>query len=374
MSTATEQPDVAPVRLLIVDDAPLMRKAIQQIMVKHEEIEVVGTAANGQECLEKIRDLKPDVITLDIDMPVMNGITAIKHIMVRHQIPIVTVSSLVQDGYFVFEALRLGVVDFVPKPSRVAADNWEGEEEILRRRVRIASGVRINRMRRVRRRKKSGAYSAPHDTSPFGVIVMGTTLGGPNSIMHIVTKLSSDFPGAVVAIQEIHPRILAPFCSSFNTISPLEVIPITEARQILPGKVYLGSTFSGINLDRGSNGSSVLTVAPADSTDFPIDRLFEAAAEHLKDMSCGVLLTGIGTDGTAGMRAIKDQGGLTIGQDQNCSIYPNLVEHAIQEQVVDVVMSNQGISDRLEAWIRAGHLNSLEIVDTGLQEPAPANA
>ena len=147
----------SPVRTLIVDDAPLMRKAIQQILNKHHEIEVVGTAANGRECLDKIQDLKPDVVTLDIDMPVMNGITAVKNIMVRHQIPIVIISSLVQDGYFAFEALRLGVMDFVPKPSRTSGDNWEEEEDIVRTRVRAASGMQVNRMRRVRRQKKPAA-------------------------------------------------------------------------------------------------------------------------------------------------------------------------------------------------------------------------
>src|SRR5512139_1696456 len=154
MNEATEANGPPLVKTLVVDDAPMMRKVIQQILAKDEQINVVGTATNGQECLERILELRPDVVTLDIDMPVMNGLTAIKNIMVRYQIPIVIISSLIQDGYFAFEALRLGVVDFVPKPSRVGGESWADEEALVRTRVKVASGMQVHRMRRVRRTRK----------------------------------------------------------------------------------------------------------------------------------------------------------------------------------------------------------------------------
>lgn len=352
MNLTQYENDHSPVRTLIVDDAPLMRKAIQQILDRHDEIEVVGTAANGRECLEKIQDLKPDVVTLDIDMPVMNGITAVKNIMVRYQIPIVIISSLVQDGYFAFEALRLGVMDFVPKPSRSAGDSWEKEEDIVRTRVRAASGMQVNRMRRVRRQKRPLAAERAGGLTPAAVIVMGTTLAGPNTIMHIVTHLPPEFPGSIIALQEIHPRILQPFCSHFNEISPLEVVPVLEATQVRPGCVYMGSTFKGLRVEMSSAGSGEFVLDVPDTPASPIDSLFESAAHHFKDRTCGILLTGVGTDGAEGMREIKAVGGLTIGQEQDCCVYPNLVEHAIRQNVVDVVMSNKGIAGRLKTWIK----------------------
>jgi two-component system chemotaxis response regulator CheB len=352
MNGAIEANSTTLVKTLVVDDAPMMRKVIQQILTKDDEIEVVGTAANGQECLEKILELQPDVVTLDIDMPVMNGLTTIKNIMVRYQIPIVIISSLVQDGYFAFEALRLGVMDFVPKPSRVASESWADEEELVRMRVRLAATMQVNRMRRVRRRKKVIAPSAFYDTMPPALVAMGTTLAGPNTIMHIVTQLPPDFPGAIIALQEIHPRVLIPFCACFNDISPLEVVPVTGPCPLRPGKVYMASTFKGLRMERAlDNNELVLDVD--DAAQMPIDQLFSTAAENFGQNTCGVLLTGVGLDGADGLGLIKAGGGLTIAQEQDCCVYPNLVENALRHEVVDVVMSNQGIAHRLESWIQS---------------------
>lgn len=343
-----------PVRVLIVDDAPMMRRAIREILCRQEGIEVVGTAANGREALEKIELLQPDVITLDIDMPVMNGITTVKNIMIRHRIPVVMISSLVEDGYFAFEALRLGVMDFIPKPSRVNGGSWEKDEELLTLRVRIASGMQVQRMRRVRRSKIRRPSGAAPGARPSTAIVVGTTLAGPNSIMHVVSHLPRNFEGAIVALQEIHPRILRPFCQYFNEISPVEVVPLTDDTPFHSGKVYMGSTLTGVRIgNSASDGGFLLRVGAA--LDSPIDRLFSSAADHFDRRACGILLTGLGVDGTDGMRAIKNAGGLTLGQDHECCVYPNLVQHAVENDVVDALLSNQGIAQRIVSWTRQRH-------------------
>ncbi len=339
-----------PVKTLIVDDAPMMRKVIGQILAKDPRIQVVGTAANGQECLNKIRETKPEVITLDIDMPVMNGITTVKNIMVRHQIPVVIISSLVQDGYFAFESLRLGVVDFLPKPSRVQIGNWDEEEDLVRMRVLAASGMRVHRMRRVRRRRMDRG-SCRNGSSPGAVVVMGTTLAGPNTIMHIVTRMAPTFQGAIVALQEIHPKILVPFCSYFNRISPLEVLPVLDSTPLEAGRVFLGSTFRGIHLEKDREATGKLVLQVDRSGEEPINGLFRSASRCLEDRVCGVLLTGVGEDGSRGMGEIREGGGLTIAQEQDCCVYPNLVEHALRENVVDLVISSEGIAARLQAWV-----------------------
>jgi two-component system chemotaxis response regulator CheB len=325
-----------------------MRKTVQRVLGDSDRIEVVGTASNGLECLGKIDALRPDVITLDIDMPVMNGISAVKNIMVRHQIPIVIISSLVQDGYFAFEALRLGVMDFVPKPSKVGGMDFACEEDLIRQRVLIAATMQINRVRRVRSRLRP----APGVTSPAkrGVAVIGTTLAGPNNVMHIVSALPADFGGVIIAIQEIHPRILAPFCSCFNQISPVEVVPVASATPLLPGKVYIGSTFSALSIERSDFGRGGLEIRATRNGQFPIDRLFASAARHFGEHTCGVLLTGTGTDGTEGLRTIKAAGGFTIAQETGCCPFPYLVENAIRGEIVDAVLSTEKIAHLLSEW------------------------
>ncbi|MGC9196417.1 MAG: chemotaxis protein CheB [Syntrophobacteraceae bacterium] len=340
----------APIKALIVDDTTFMRKTVERVLGAGGMIEVVATASNGLECLEKIGEQRPDVITLDIDMPVMNGISAVKNIMIRHQIPIVIISSLVQDGYFAFEALRLGVMDFVPKPSKIGKDDLGGEEELIRQRVLLAANMQVNRVKRVRYRRHPafGNFSLPN--RPAGLAVVGTTLAGPNNIMHLVSALQADFSGAIIAIQEIHPRILAPFCSCFNQISPVPVEPVVSSTPLLPGKVYMGSTFSPLSVENSNASPSGLEIRANPTLQFPIDRLFESAAHHFGQSACGVLLTGIGTDGANGMATIKACGGFTIAQDTSSCPFANLVENAIDGGNVDAVLSVREIAQCLSAW------------------------
>lgn len=344
---------VNPVRTLVVDDAPLMRKVIPQILSKHPDIEVVGTAANGKECLSRIRELRPDVVTLDIDMPVMNGITTIKNIMVRYQIPIVIVSSLIQDGFFAFEALRLGVVDFVPKPSGVSDSDLGLEEELIRQRVQAASCMQVQCVRRVRRKKKRGVVTSLDTSAPPAVVVIGTNLAGPNTIMHILSRLNEDFAGAIICLQEIHPRILAPFCSCFSQITELDVLPVTEACTLRSGVVYMASTASGVAVRASTERSHELFLTTTEPTGSPIDQLFESAAHHFKQNTCGVLLSGLGKSGADGMGKIRELGGFTIAKSQEGCAYPGLVVNAIEKGVVDVVLGEKEIPGKMVSWLQS---------------------
>ena len=356
MIATDENGNGARVRTLIVDDAPIMRKAIKEILSKDDHIDVLGVAVHGQDCLDKIPSFKPDVVTMDIDMPVMNGITAVKNIMVRYQIPVLIISSLVQDGWFAFEALRLGVMDFVPKPSKANGSDRITEEELIRMRVRAAARMQVHRMRRVRRRKRPDVHPTFLNSAPSAVAILGATLAGPNTVMRIVTHLPPDFAGSVIALQEIHPRILGPFCSYFNEISPLEVVAVTGPQKLCSGKVYVGTTRCGMRITTDSHDGEPVIDA-GNSAEGAIDSLLESATEHFGENACGVLLSGLGTDGARGMLTIRERGGLTIGQDHECSVYPNIVEHAMRENVLDLLMSQEGIAARLESWA-AGRVNA----------------
>jgi two-component system chemotaxis response regulator CheB len=347
------RPVSAPVRTIVVDDSPLMRNAIRKALGTSDRIEVVATASNGLECLDKIAEYKPDVITLDIDMPVMNGISTVKNIMVRHQIPILIISSLVQDGFFAFEALRLGVMDFFPKPAKFNGTNGMEEEELLRRRVITAAGMRVRSVRRVRLKSRSPVIKSNSQGQPSSAVVMGTTLAGPNTVMHLVTQMPANFDGTIIVIQEIHPKVLVPFCSYFNNISPLEIVPVTSAQPLLPGRVYIGSTFGGLSVEESVDDSGNLEIRPTENGQLPINQLFSSVTRHFQRRTCGVLLTGIGIDGAEGIAEIKANGGLTIAQETKYCPYPDLVENVLERGTVDAVLSTRGIISRLKSWVRA---------------------
>jgi two-component system chemotaxis response regulator CheB len=340
----------SPIKILVVDDASLMRRVIQQILDTAPGMQVVGTATNGRDCLEKIPELMPDVITLDIDMPIMNGITTIKNIMVRHQIPTVIISSMIQDGYFAFEALRLGVVDFVPKPSGSSGKDLHTQEDLIRKRVSAASAMKVQCVRRVRRRPTTAAPPAFDGSPPSSVVVVGSTLSGPNTIMHIVSRLKPGFPGSIICLQEIHPVILAPFCTSFGRITSMEVVPVLDNCALRPGVVYMAPVTNGIRLLSSPANSGEVFLSPCEPDDSPIDQLFESAARYFGESTCGILLSGIGTNGAEGLRKIKNRGGLTIVKRQEACIYPCMVKHAIDLGVVDLVLPDSEMIRPLEDW------------------------
>jgi diguanylate cyclase (GGDEF)-like protein len=218
----------------------------------------------------------------------------------------------------------------------------------------MAASMQVHRMRRVRRRKKLGSRETSHGYSPSTVVLMGTTLAGPNSAMRIVTELSPTFPASIVILQEIHPRILSPFSACFSEISPLEVIPVTDVCPLHAGRIYLASTFEGLCIEEALDPSDGYVLKVTEPKEFPIDELFESAAGCFKNQTCGVLLTGMGVDGTQGMQKIKEKGGFTLGQEQECSVYPNLVEHAVRANTVDALIPDRLLAPLLRTWVESG--------------------
>jgi two-component system chemotaxis response regulator CheB len=227
-------------KVLVVDDASFMTKAISDLLDSDPEIEVIGTAKNGLEGLKKIKILQPDVITLDIDMPVMNGIQAIRHIMIESPVPIVVLSSLFSDGSVTFEALRLGVVDFVAKPSgAISSDIHTAKKQILDR-IKLATSVNLANIRRVRVLKQDlrSSLTDRYSFQPLEyIIAMGTSLSGPNTFIRIMTSLSPGLPAAAVVVLEISSKVLPSFVEKFNEFVPWKMKLQTKSRFLNRGSV-----------------------------------------------------------------------------------------------------------------------------------------
>lgn len=340
------------IRVLIVDDASFMVKALRDILESDHDIEIVGTARNGEEALSKIKELNPDVITLDVDMPVMDGISAIRHIMIESPVPIVMLSSLFKHGDITFEALRLGVVDFLPKPSgAISRDIHEQGKEIIER-VKIAASVHLENVHRVKLNKVD---SRERLVERYGfqeldyLVSIGTTLGGPNTIIRLLSQVSPDLPAAMVVVQEIAPNIVPDFVKQFNEYTPWK-IEAGENNVILePGTCYICSIQDPMTIH--VNHNNVPCLRSNTNPEKPINALFSSAAEIFEQNTIGILLTGVGNDGDMGFSDIKKKSGLTIAQRSDTCVYPNLTQCVIETGAVDVVTDIDDLCSQIESVI-----------------------
>jgi two-component system, chemotaxis family, protein-glutamate methylesterase/glutaminase len=341
-----------PIKALIVDDALFMRKAISEILETDAGLQIVGTARDGLDGLHKIKELKPDVVTLDIDMPRMDGLAAIRHIMIESPVPVVVLSSLFSDGAVTFEALRLGVVDFVPKPSGAISEDMDKSRRQIIDRVKIASSVNFANIRRVRiqpggdQRPKAGEANA---AAPDYLITLGTSLSGPNTVIRLLTRLSPDLPAAVVVVQEIAPQILPAFIQKFNEHVPWEIRMAEDGQVLERGVCYICSNEHALHMDRNESDQPCMVLG--DAIEKPLNLLFESAAQTFGDKAIGVMLTGVGDDGAEGFGRIKEAGGVTIAQDMQCCVYPNLTQNAIEMGTVTTIADENQLPGVIERSI-----------------------
>lgn len=335
-------------RVLVIDDAAFMVKAITELLESDSKIEVVGSARNGLEGLEKVKALQPDVITLDMDMPVMDGIKAIRHIMIESPVPVVVLSSLFKDGQITFEALRLGVVDFLPKPSGAISKNIHQAKNQIIDRVKIAVAVNLANIHRVHLKtldqdKVLAERYAFHSLDYL--LAIGTTLGGPSTIVRLFSKLPPQLPTSALVVQEIDPQIMPAFVKKFNQYVAWRIEVATDGLLLEQGVCYLASTQQTVSVDLHATGKPCLKVKS--QSERPLDNLFSSAAKVFQHNTIGVLLTGIGDDGSQGFAQIKQRSGMTIAQSTDTCVYPNLTQSVIERGVVDFVVDESHLVSQI---------------------------
>ncbi|MDH5784663.1 MAG: response regulator [Chromatiales bacterium] len=336
------------IKVLIVDDATFMVKALRDILDSDHEIEVIGSARNGKDAVEKIKKLKPDVITLDVDMPVMDGIQAVRHIMIECPVPIVMLSSLFAHGDITFEALRLGVVDFLPKPSGAISTDIHTQRTELVDRVKLASSIKLENVHRVKLHKvdsRENLGSRYQYQSLDYLISIGTTLGGPGSIIRLLSSLPQDIPAAIVAMQDIQPKIIPEFVNQFDQFSSWKIEEGIGDIVLQQGTCYICSTRVPMVVDVNENNEPMLR--QGESSQAPLNTLFSTAAELFEGHTVGVLMTGHGDDGKEGFAEIQRLGGVTLAQETSTCVYPNLTQCAIESGVVDRIVTVSDLASHL---------------------------
>jgi two-component system chemotaxis response regulator CheB len=341
-----------PIKALIVDDALFMRKAISEILESDQRLQVVGTARDGLDGLEKIKALKPDVITLDIDMPRMDGLAAIRHMMIESPVPVVVLSSLFSDGAVTFEALRLGVVDFVPKPSGAISEDMDKSRRQIIDRVKIASHVNFENIRRVRigaQGDEAGVAQEQQANPPTHVIALGTSLSGPNTVIRLLTRLSPLLPASIVVVQEIAPQILPAFVERFNQHASWRIEMAQDGQVLQQGTCYISSNEKALRIVKSDEDLPCLELSgPVEQ---PLNLLFDSASKCFHEHTIGVMLTGVGDDGAEGFSQIQKSNGTTIAQDMQCCVYPNLTQNAIEKGTVSTVVEEQHLPGAIESSI-----------------------
>ena len=340
------------IKVLVVDDASFMIKAVSEILNSDSTIEVVGSAKNGLQALEKIKELAPDVITLDVDMPIMDGLRAVRHIMLECPVPIVMLSSLFNNGTITFEALRLGVVDFLPKPSGAISQNIHTAKQQIIDRIKTAVSVNIHNIHRVR----VNLVNETNKLATYGfqtleyLLLIGTNLGGPNTSIRIFSELSPKLGASAIIVQEISPKMLSAFVKEFDRYAQWNIYEATDGTVLEAGVCYVASNEYTLSIEVNQHDQAVIKIN--NHTDKPLDKLFSSAAKVFGAHTIGVLLTGIGDDGSEGFKEIKDKAGVTIAQQSNTCVYPNLTECAIERGLVDKVLIDKYLPSGIEAAIK----------------------
>jgi len=315
-----------PIRVLVVDDSPLVRRTIERLLDADPGVTVVGIAADGLDALAKIRDLRPDVVTLDVLMPRLDGLKVLACIMRERPARVLMLSSLTQEGADeTLQALELGAVDFIDKTALlVSGDPAFAGRELLSK-IHTAAAVDTSRLGR-REALQGGTSEVTASSHPGGadVVVVGTSTGGPPALQALIPALPADLPAGVVVVQHIPASFTGPLASRLDAASALSVREAEQGDRVRPGEVLVAPGGHHLTFtNRGGELAVVLGPEPSETLHRPsVDVTMQSVAELRGRRSVGVLLTGMGIDGAWGMWAIRARGGWTLAEsEESCVVY-----------------------------------------------------
>ena len=380
------------IKILVVDDSAFMRKVLSDLFKSQPDFEVVDIGRNGAEAVEKVKQHSPDVVTLDVEMPVMDGLTALEQIMAVKPTPVVMVSSLTKAGAdATIKALSLGAVDFVAKSAGSISRIDEIEKDLLQK-CREAAGVSGNRLRATVAAVKpvilpertapaapekplivekvltvdKAAPSMTRTTSVSSVIsgvddwivAIGTSTGGPRALQEVLTRLPGNLPCPTVIVQHMPPGFTKSLAERLNTLSELTVKEAADNDKLVAGIVYIAPGDFHLTLRRETSGTYVkLNKDPAIGGLRPaVDPMMVSVAETYGTKAVGVILTGMGHDGAKGMKAIKRLQGRTIAEDQSTSVVFGMPKAAIEAGVVDSILPLQQVAEGIVQCLKKGGL------------------
>lgn len=346
------------IRVLVVDDSALLRKIISDALTADAGIEVVGTAPNGQLALARIAELNPDVVTLDVDMPVMDGYTALKKIMAECPRPVIMLSGLTQAGAnLTFKCLEAGAVDYFPKPL------VEGPHGITEMSAELCAKVRAVGRHNLGARLARLNAPRPATVRPAGVpaavaagdrvVALGISTGGPAALAQIFPDLPDQFPPLLI-VQHMPKEFTGAFAERLNRLTKLTVTEAKDGESVLPNHVYIAPGDRHLMVTRsGTQVRTVLSVTDKVDGHRPSATvLFRSVAKVYGPRAVGVIMTGMGRDGVDGLRELRLAGGVSVGQDQETCVVFGMPGIAAKEQVVDHQVPLDGIIRKVSTLLK----------------------
>lgn len=338
MQEDTGQNESRDIKVLLVDDSPIAIMLFKRMLAPAKDISVVGTASNGKEALDLIPKVDPAVICTDLHMPVMDGLQLTKEVMERFPRPILVASvSVLEGSQNVFDLLEAGAVDIFQKPRGGTDTDYMSLAKAFQRRIRILTGVHV-----FRRFKRPAAAVEPLRMSAknsirYKVVVIGASTGGPQALQHILSRLPANFPLPVICVQHIESGFLGGFIDWLQATSQMKVSIAADGETPAAGRVYFPPEHTHLVID-GTGRLRYLNDGPFDGHRPSVTVTFKSAAERFGSGTIGVILTGMGNDGSGGMKAISEAGGATIAQNEETSVVFSMPRHAIELGAAGLVL------------------------------------
>lgn len=347
------------IRIVVVDDSAFSRRTITKMLEGLDSVEVVGYAINGEEGIQKVIALKPDLVTLDLEMPKMDGFTLLRILTTRFSLPVIVISAL-SGADKVFRALELGALDFVPKPSTNASiDLLSIKEDLLKKVLQVLAlkpggPVRTSADHAVSERTNAGragegrAGIGLHHT--LDLVAIGSSTGGPPALQQILSAFEQKYPFAVVVSQHMPAGFTKAFADRLNRTSHFEIKEAEDGDLVLPGRALIAPGGRNMVFEVCGGQVTARIVAPSDSDRYipSVDVMLQSCAGIYRKRVAAIILTGMGNDGSKGIRAIKEQGGVVFAESEETAVVYGMPREAVATGVVDrVIPLNQVASEIL---------------------------
>lgn len=340
------------IKVLVVDDSAFMRRIISDILTDAGDINVIGTAKDGKEALDKARLLNPDIITLDVEMPVMDGISCLKELHKYTNARVVMLSSLTQSGAAAtIEALEAGAIDFITKPTGLFDINSEDKKQEIIDKIRVAKSAKREKSSSAAKSRQIKSTPFVQNTSLKTIIAIGTSTGGPKALQEVIPLIPGDIPAAILVVQHMPPGFTKSLAERLNSISSLTVKEAENEELIMPGHVYIAPGDYHMTMIKANDGRMRISLNqnPSVGGHRPaVNVMMNSVAETKFSSVISVIMTGMGADGSEGIVNIKKiNKGLVISQDEKSCVVYGMPRAAFQTGVVDVVVPLKKIADEI---------------------------